>query len=77
MAPGLVVETVTVDGLREAVAPAIETVEVTTRVPVYPLRPVNVITELPDEPDETTSETGLADTLKSAAGVTFRAMVTE
>jgi hypothetical protein len=44
-----------------------ETVEVRERVPENPLRLVNVIMELPDEPDGTLSEIGLAETLKSAA----------
>ncbi len=65
--PGLVGETVTLDRLSEGVAPAIEIVEVTARVPVKPLRLVNVITELPEEPDGISSEIGLAETPKSAA----------
>jgi hypothetical protein len=50
---------------------------VTASVPANPLRLVNMITELPDEPDGISSETGLAETLKSEACITFRAIVRE
>ncbi len=57
-------------GLSEVPGPEGATVAVRLTTPANPVRLVNVIVELPDEPARRFSDDGIALTLKSEGGVT-------
>jgi hypothetical protein len=74
--PEVVGETLTIEGLRDAVAPAMEMEDVRLTAPEKLLRLVTVIAALLEDPELNSREVGLAVIVKSGAAVTFTTIVT-
>jgi hypothetical protein len=74
--PEVVDETMTLDWLSEAVAPAGETEAIRLTVPEKLLRLVTVIEDVPEKPELNSREVALLAMLKSGAAVTFTIIVT-